>query len=326
MTDWNSLHGSFFRDSSVLITGGAGFIGSHLTVALNALGAHVTVLDDLSNSIVDAQRIIAPAQLVVGSILDQELVAQCALGKKFVFHLAALGSVPRSVKEPRLYHDVDATGTLNVLEAARSAGVKRVMYSASSSAYGDAPVSPKVETMPAMPLSPYAAAKAAGEMYMAAYAASYGLQTVCLRYFNIFGPRQSAASAYAAVIAAFATALLNGKRPIIYGDGSQSRDFTYVDNAVHANLLGARCERPMHGDVINIACGKSLNVNDLAAAMAKHLKRTDLTPIHEFARVGDVLHSLADLSKAESILGYRPIVGLEPGLAATLDWYASARR
>jgi UDP-glucose 4-epimerase len=326
MNDWRSLHGSAFQAVPVLVTGGAGFIGSHLALALISLGARVTVLDDLSNAIADPQRTLAPAELVVGSILDQELLAGCTENRRFVFHLAALGSVPRSLEQPYLYHQVNATGTLNVLEACRAAKVSRVMFSASSSAYGN-PVAegPKVETLPPHPLSPYAASKVASEMLCAAYAASFGVDSVCLRYFNIFGPRQSAKSAYAAVIAAFATALLAGRSPVIYGDGTQSRDFTFVDNAVHANLLGARHEGPLCGQPINIACGRSLSVTELAEAMARQLGRPDLKPTYAPARTGDVLHSLADLTRAEKTLGYRPIVGLDPGLDATLKWYAEAR-
>jgi nucleoside-diphosphate-sugar epimerase len=324
LTDWSSFHGGAFANCPVLVTGGAGFIGSHLTLALVSLGAKVTVLDDLSNAITDAAQTIAGAELVKGSILDEELLAKCAKDRKYIFHLAALGSVPRSLEQPRLYHDVNATGTLNVLMAARAAKTKRVMFSASSSAYGDSPVLPKVETFPARPMSPYAASKAAGEMLCAAFAASYGVDSASLRYFNIFGPRQRADSAYAAVMAAFASALLGGKSPIIYGDGSQSRDFTFVDNAVHANLLAARCEKTIGGQPINIACGTSLTVKELAARMAKELGREDLTPIYKPARTGDVPHSLADLGVAKKLLDYRPIVGLEPGLKATLQWYSAS--
>jgi nucleoside-diphosphate-sugar epimerase len=323
IADWQSLHGAAFKRAEVLVTGGAGFIGSHLSLALISLGAKVTVLDDLSNEIADAASVLESAELITGSILDESLLAKCAAGKRFVFHLAALGSVPRSLEQPRIYHDVNSTGTLNVLEAARQAKVQRVIYSASSSAYGDTPTLPKTESMPPQPLSPYAATKLAGEMDCSAYSASFGLDTACLRYFNIFGPRQNPNSAYAAVIAAFAAALLSGKQPVIYGDGTQSRDFTYVDNAVHANLLAARCEMPVHGRPINIACGAAISISDLARRMAQHLNRPELTPIYKPARKGDVLHSLADLRLADQLLSYRPIVGLDAGLAATIDWYKS---
>jgi nucleoside-diphosphate-sugar epimerase len=238
-----------------------------------------------------------------------------------VFHQAALGSVPRSVEQPRLYADVNVTGTLNVLEAARAAGVKRVMFAASSSAYGDTPTLPKVESMPPDARSPYAATKAACEQLMSAYSASYGLDTASLRYFNIFGSRQNANSAYAAVIAAFAAALLDGRRPVIYGDGEQSRDFTFVHNAVQANLLAARCERAVGGRVVNVACGLRVTVNELAKQMATMIGRPELGPVYAPERAGDVKHSLADLSRAREVLGYEPIVGFEAGLRETVKWY-----
>ncbi|MGA2583708.1 MAG: NAD-dependent epimerase/dehydratase family protein [Tepidisphaeraceae bacterium] len=319
-TDWRKLHGESFEKQHVLVTGGAGFIGSHLSTVLNSLGASVTVLDDLSGG-GDPSALPSGVKFVKGSILDQALVKECTDGRAFVFHQAALGSVPRSVELPRLYHDVNSLGTLNVLEAARAAKVRRVMFAASSSAYGDSPTLPKIETMPVAPRSPYAATKVACEGMMAAYAASYGMDTAPLRYFNIFGPRQSADNAYAAVIAAFAKAMLNGHRPKIHGDGEQSRDFTFVDNAVHANLLAARRKDPIGGTVINIACGIRITVNELAKQMAHWLGREDLKPDHGPDRAGDVKHSLADLTRARQILGYEPVVDFNRGLEATMEWY-----
>jgi nucleoside-diphosphate-sugar epimerase len=323
MTDWKSLHGDAFANARCLITGGAGFIGSHIVQALSTLGAELIVLDNLAGG--DREN-IAPFkhQFIQGSILDRGVIDQAVSGCRYVFHLAALGSVPASVEEPLKYHDADATGTLNVLLAARDAKVKRVIYSASSSAYGDKPVLPKVETMQTDPRSPYAAAKLAGEAYMSAFSASYGLDTVSLRYFNIFGPRQNPNSAYAAVIAAFAKAILGGKPPMIFGDGEQSRDFTFVHNAVHANLLAARQEKPLHGDVLNVACGQRVSLNELAPMMARLLGRPDLKPRYGPERAGDVKHSVADLSHIHKTLGYEPIVGLEAGLDATLKWYREA--
>jgi UDP-glucose 4-epimerase len=239
-----------------------------------------------------------------------------------VFHQAALGSVPRSVEQPRLYNDVNTTGTLNVLEAAREAGVARVMFAASSSAYGENPV-PWVETMPVLPRSPYAATKVAGEALFRAYSASYGLDTACLRYFNIFGPRQNANSAYAAVIAAFAKALLARKNPVIFGDGEQSRDFTFVHNAVHANLLAARRPEPIAGEILNVGCGDRISVNELARLMAELLDAGDRRPVHEPERAGDLKHSFADLERSRSMLGYRPIVDFRSGLDQTVRWYQS---
>jgi len=261
---------------------------------------------------------------VQGSILDAPLLRHCTEGREFVFHQAALGSVPRSVEQPRAFYEANVTGTFNVLEAARTAGVKRVMFAASSSAYGDSPTLPKIETMPVLPRSPYAASKVAGESLLAAYAACYPLDTVSLRYFNIFGPRQSADNAYAAVIAAFAKAILAGRRPTIFGDGQQSRDFTYVDNVVHANLLAARRPDRLEGAVINVACGTRINVTELAERMAHGFNRPDLTPIYAPERAGDVKHSQADLSKANEVLGYTPIMDFASGLPATLDWYTVA--
>jgi UDP-glucose 4-epimerase len=319
-TDWNALHGDSFRGVRALVTGGAGFIGSHLVEALTALGARVVIMDNLIGG---AEENIAPfkQQFIKASILDESALAGAAAGCKYVFHLAALGSVPHSVARPREYHDVNVTGTLNVLEAARKAGVSRVMYAASSSAYGESPQLPKVETIPPCPRSPYAANKIAGEAMLAAWSASYGIDTASLRYFNIFGPRQNANSAYAAVIAAFAKAILAGKPPTIYGDGLQSRDFTFVHNAVHANLLAARSTVPINGEVINVACGRSINLNELAPLMASLLGRPDLKPVYAEARAGDVKHSLADLTRAKSMLGYAPIVDFETGLKPTVEWY-----
>ncbi len=338
LTDWAKLHGGFFTGKVCVVTGGAGFIGSHLSEALLTLGAEVVVLDDLSRG--DAANIAflegleggARFRFVEGSITDASVTAEASVGADFVIHQAAWGSVPGSVDDPAGYHAVNVTGTLNVLEACRKSGVARVMFAASSSAYGDTEVLPKVETMPVLARSPYAGNKAAGEAMLRAWACSYGraggkgaLDTVALRYFNIFGPRQNANSAYAAVIAAFAKALLSGERPLIYGDGEQSRDFTFVDNAVHANLLAARCDQTLGGEVINIACGRAVTVNELAAEMAGLLGHAELTPTHEPDRAGDVKHSLADLGKAKGVLGYEPVVDFAQGLAATVAWYRDER-
>jgi nucleoside-diphosphate-sugar epimerase len=321
-TNWIGLHGEHFHSARALVTGGAGFIGSHLVEALTALGASVVVLDNLVGG---TRENIAPFKpvFIEASVLDESALTRAAAGCRYVFHLAALGSVPHSVARPREYHDVNVTGTLNVLEAARAAGVERLMYAASSSAYGESPQLPKVETIPPAPRSPYAANKIAGEAMLAAWSASYGMDTASLRYFNIFGPRQNANSAYAAVIAAFAKAILAGQPPTIYGDGLQSRDFTFVHNAVHANLLAARNPKPICGEVINVACGRSIDLNQLAPMMADLLGRPDLKPIYAKARAGDVKHSLADLTRAKAMLGYAPIVDFETGLKPTVEWYRS---
>ncbi len=322
MTDWRALHRDSFLGARALVTGGAGFIGSHIVEALTTLGASIVVLDDLSGTF-DSTSNIDPfkVEFVRGSVLDANAIGSAIRGCKYVFHLAALGSVPHSVERPLEYHEADATGCVRVLEAARHAGVKRVVYSASSSAYGNSQELPKRETMPTQAISPYAAAKLAGEGYMCAYANSYGLDTACLRYFNIFGPRQNANSAYAAVIAAFAKAIIGGKAPTIFGDGLQSRDFTYVHNAVHANLLAARSEKPINGDVINVACGERIDLNLLAPLMCELLGRPDLKPVYAPERAGDVKHSQADLTKARAVLGYSPVVEFKAGLRETVDWY-----
>jgi UDP-glucose 4-epimerase len=329
ITDWRARHGNTFEGMRVLVTGGAGFIGSHLAEALLHLGADVVVLDDLSGgerANVEAASASAgrAAQFIEGSICDGKTVAQATAGCQLVFHQAALGSVPRSVAEPVLFHEVNASGTVQVLEAARQAGVQRVMFAASSSAYGNTATLPKTETMPPRALSPYAATKAAGEALMRAWAASYDVDTVSLRYFNIFGPRQNANSAYAAVIAAFAKALLGGDNAIIFGDGEQSRDFTYVDNAVQANLLAARRAERIEGEVFNVGCGHRVTVNALFDAMRQATGRNDATASYEPPRSGDVRHSLADLTTVGEQLGYDPVVSLQPGLEQTLQWYRHA--
>jgi nucleoside-diphosphate-sugar epimerase len=318
--DWKSLHGSHFQGARCLITGGAGFIGSHIAEALTQLGASVVVLDDLSGGSTENLAHLPTVEFVKGSILDGDVVTRCVRGCKFVFHEAALGSVPRSVEQPVLYNDVNTKGTLNVLEASRQAKVRRVVFAASSSAYGENP-NPWIETMPVLPRSPYAATKVAGEALLRAYSLSLGLDTCSLRYFNIFGPRQNANSAYAAVIAAFAKALIGSTNPVIYGDGLQSRDFTFVRNAVHANLLAARNPAPLEGVAINVGCGQQISVNDLARVMAEAMKRPDLKPLHEPERAGDIKHSFADLTRARSTINYSPIVNFEPGLQETMAWY-----
>lgn len=323
MINWQSHHADHFRNTRVLVTGAAGFIGSHLTEALVALGARVVAIDDLSGG--DWKNLDgfdAAVDKITGSILDPAALDRAAAGCRYVFHLAALGSVPRSVEMPDLYCQVNDHGTVNVLQAARRAGVQRVMFSASSSAYGDPPVDgPKVETMPTLPRSPYASTKVACESHMRAWYHSYNLDTVSLRYFNIFGPRQNANSAYAAVIAAFAKAMIAGGPGTIFGDGSQSRDFTFVSNAVQANLLAARAKGPIEGQIINVATGRRVNVLHLHDEMAKIFAHPEWKPILKPVRAGDVLHSLADIGKAKSILGYSPLVDFETGLKSTVGWY-----
>lgn len=312
-----------YRDRRVCMTGGAGFIGSHLAAALAGHGARVAVIDDLSNGRAENLEGIEGVRLHHASILDADALAGVVEGSEIVFHLAAVASVPRSVNEPDLYYAVNAMGTQAVLEAARRAGVGRVVYAASSSAYGDQPGMPRVETMPPDPCSPYAAAKVIGEHLVQAYARSCGLPGISLRYFNIFGPRQRPDSPYAAVMPRFADALLAGRPVVIYGDGGQTRDFTHVANAVHANLLAGSTERALTGETVNVACGRSASVMDILETMAELL---DVEPKYtcEPPRPGEVRDSLADVSAARDVLGYEPIVDLEQGLRETVAYYQEA--
>ncbi len=318
--------GRALQDVPVCVTGGAGFIGGHLCEALITLGARITVIDDLSNS--DAGHVSslmdrAPEQVrfVQGSILHPAALSEAMDGAQRVFHLAALGSVPKSVEQPERTWLVNATGTMRVLEAARKAGAARLIYSASSSAYGNNPAQPKTETMAPEPESPYAAAKLAGESLCRSWASCYGIDTACLRYFNIFGPRQAADSAYAAVIPAFVSRFISGQAPTIFGDGEQTRDFTHVSNAVLANLLAAVSEKPINGSVVNIGAGQRTSVNQLAGMIKARLGIDDLSPEHVAERVGEVRDSVADVSLAKSLIGYEPITTLADGLAETVDWY-----
>lgn len=313
--------------STVCVTGGAGFIGGHLVDALLSVGASVTVIDDLSNSTLDHLGELIEfeperVRFVHGSVLDDAALEEAiAPGTTFVFHLAAVGSVPLSIEQPERTWDVNATGTLRVLERARSVETNRVVFSASSSAYGDAEGLPKREDMPPSPTSPYGASKAAAEAIVTAWARSYALSTVNLRYFNVFGPRQPADSAYAGVVAAFAKAILAGRNPIIFGDGSQTRDFTFVANAVLANLLAATSEHPFVGEIINVGTGRRVTVAEVARLMAEAAGSPQLTPEFRPARHGDILHSHADISKARSLLGFEPFTSLEQGIAETIDWF-----
>jgi nucleoside-diphosphate-sugar epimerase len=297
-----------------LVTGGAGFIGSHLVDRLLQDGHEVTVLDDLSTGLeANFEAVRDDIELVVGDIRDPALCREHCRGVDWVFHLAALGSVPRSVEDPITTHEVNITGTLNVLMAARDAGVERVVFSASSAAYGDTEVLPKVEGMAPRPLSPYAVSKIAGEGYCSAFHAVYDLPTVSLRYFNIFGPRQRPDGPYAAVVPKFFDAVTQGQPPTIHGDGGQTRDFTFVSNAVDANLRAAKAGEPAFGRVVNVATGERVSVNRLYRTIAE-LVGSGLEPLYGPPRPGDVRDSLADVSLAGELLGYEPLVGLEEGL------------
>jgi len=315
-----------YAGQTVCVTGGTGFIGGHLVDALVSLGATVSVIDDLSNS--NLEHLAGLIELepervrfTHASILDDEAMLEAVEGAQIVLHLGALGSVPRSMLEPQRYWSVNATGTLRVLEAARKVNARRVVFAASSSAYGDQPTLPKVETQPLNPLSPYAASKIAGEQLLATWAKCYGLSTVALRYFNVFGPRQSADSAYAAVVAAFAKSLLAGEAPTIYGDGAQTRDFTFVSNAVLATLLAGASQAPLNGQVLNVGTGRRVSISELAAIMAQQSGHPHLQAVHKPERAGDVKHSLADITAARQLIGYEPIATLEEGLTETVEWY-----
>jgi UDP-glucose 4-epimerase len=303
-----------------IVTGGAGFIGSHLVERLLRDGHHVRVVDNLATG-----RRENLAHLDGGfefhqlSITDEKALTPIFAGADTVFHQAALPSVPRSVDDPLTTHEYNVTGTLNVLLAARDAGVRRVIYAASSSAYGDIEGEFKDETMPPRPLSPYGVAKLAGEYYCQAFTQVYRLETVCLRYFNVFGPRQDPTSQYAAVIPLFITAMLDDRRPTIYGDGLQSRDFTYIDNVVHGNLLAAQAPRAV-GQVMNLATGGRITLLDLVGKI-NDLLGTRLAPIHAEPRPGDIKHSRADIARARDLLDYTPVVDFDSGLARTVEWY-----
>ncbi|HEX3870301.1 MAG TPA: SDR family oxidoreductase [Pirellulales bacterium] len=308
----------------VLVTGGAGFIGSHIAEALVDRGDHVRVLDNLSSGrLANLEPIAAKIEWIEGDITDASVVARAVEGVDTVFHQAALASVPMSIERPLASHAACATGTVVILDAARRAGVRRVVYAASSAAYGDVPSSPKYETDLPSPISPYAAAKLASEMYCQAFSASLGLECVSLRYFNVFGPRQDPKSQYAAVIPKFITAMLAGSRPTIFGDGQQSRDFTYVGNVVRANLLAADA-KDASGGVFNVGDGVSISLLQLVDALNR-LLGSKMEPIHEPARAGDVRDSRADITRSRKVLGYEPSVSFDDGLRRTIDYYRAAK-
>jgi UDP-glucose 4-epimerase len=308
----------------IVVTGGAGFIGSALARALVARGDDVSVLDNFSTGKRENLREVASQLTVVeGDILDAALLDRVFAGADVVFHEAAVPSVPRSLAAPLPSHNANATGTLNVLEAARRCQVRRVVYAGSSSAYGEPPSLPVVETMAPAPLSPYAVSKLAGEHYLRVYARVFGVQTVTLRYFNVFGPRQDPNSQYAAVIPRFITAALDGRSPTVYGDGEQSRDFCFIDNVVEANLRAADAEGAS-GKVFNIACGTGTSLNRVLTLLGESLGRP-VAANYEPGRAGDVRHSLADISQAKTVLGYTASVDFVAGLAKTLAWFQQQR-
>jgi UDP-glucose 4-epimerase len=303
-----------------LVTGGGGFIGSHLATRLLELGHDVRILDNFATgrrSNIDA--IDGDVELVEGDIQSYERAHTAVRGCELVFHQAALPSVPRSIQDPLTTNATNVVGTLNVLLAARDAGVRRVVYASSSSVYGSNPTLPKREDMAAVPISPYASGKLAAEGYCRSFGVAYGLETVALRYFNVFGPRQDPRSQYAAVIPNFITALLAATPPTIFGDGEQSRDFTFVENVVQANLL-AMDAPGVSGRVYNVACGVQYTLNELVGEL-QQLIGTDVAPLHAPGRDGEVRHSLADLSRTFADLGYVPRVDLREGLRRTVEHY-----
>ena len=313
--------------SKVLITGGAGFIGSNLTEAVLQRGHSVRVLDDFSTG--KRENLIfgkayPSLEIIEGDLRDLSSCRKAVQGMEYVFHQGALPSVQRSVEDPETSHAVNVGGTLNILLAAREKGVKRVMYAASSSVYGDTPTLPKHEEMPPNPLSPYALQKYIGEQYCRLFYQLYGLETVSLRYFNIFGPKQDPNSLYSAVIPKFIDALLQGSPPTIYGDGEQSRDFTFIENVVQANLL-AMSAAHLHGEAINIACGKRISLNQLLSVL-KEILGSKQSPRYQEMRKGDVKHSLADIRRGKEIINYEPTVGIEAGLRKTVDFFKGQKK
>jgi nucleoside-diphosphate-sugar epimerase len=309
----------------VLVTGGAGFVGSHLAEQLSRAGARVRVIDDLSTGYVEnLAEIGGDIDFIQASLTDNAALLRALEGVEVVFHEAALPSVPRSVANPRESHVACVDATFDLLLAARERGVRRVIYAASSSAYGDQPTLPKQEDMRPDPLSPYAVAKLVGEYYSQVFYRVYGLETISLRYFNVFGPRQDPASQYSGVISRFIATLAGGGEPVIYGDGEQSRDFTYVANVVAANLRAAETANGL-GQVINVANGEQTTLNELLETLKAILSRSDAVTEYREVRVGDVKHSLADNTRAKEFLGYEKLVGLDEGLRLTIDWWKKSR-
>ncbi|MEW6096090.1 MAG: SDR family oxidoreductase [bacterium] len=307
--------------TTYLVTGGAGFIGSNIVARLvKEEGSKIKVLDNFSTGKREnISAFLDRIELIEGDFTNFDIVKKALKDVDYCLHQGALPSVERSVKDPLASNEVNITGTLNILIAARDLGVKRVIYASSSSVYGDTPILPKREDMNPFPLSPYAVTKLTAEQYCHLFYTIYGLQTVSLRYFNVFGPNQDPTSTYAAVIPKFITAMIAGKEPVIYGDGGQSRDFTFIDNVVEANIMATKSTAGL-GETFNIACGQRVTINELAKFLAK-IFNVDIKPIHTDPRPGDVRHSLADISKAQSCLGYEPKIGFEEGLRLTVEWY-----
>ena len=311
--------------TTALVTGGAGFIGSNLAEELIRQGARVRILDNLiTGRRENLDEISGDFDFIEGDLNDDSALQRALDGVEIVFHQAALPSVPRSVDDPAETHRACANGTFNLLLKAKESGVRRVVYAASSSAYGDQPTLPKVETMKPEPMSPYAAAKLVGEYYCSVFNSVYGLEAISLRYFNVFGPRQDPSSTYSGVISRFIDALMTGQTPTIYGNGEQSRDFTYIANVVDANINAAQTSRGL-GEVMNIANGERVSLNELLEVLKKITGKPEVSAEYLPARKGDVKHSPADNARAVEWLGYEKLVGLEEGLRRTIDWWKSSR-
>ncbi len=311
--------------TKVLVTGGAGFIGSNLAGELIRQGARVNIIDNFTTGFREnLEEISGDFDFIEGDINNNQAVAKAIDGVEVIFHEAALPSVPRSVEDPAETHRVCTDGTFNLLIKAKEAGVRRFIYAASSSAYGDQPTLPKIETMCPDPLSPYAAAKLAGELYCRAFNSVYGLETLSLRYFNVFGPRQNPASMYSGVISRFIDALMTGQTPVIYGDGEQSRDFTYIANVVDANIRAAQTTKGL-GETMNVANGDRITLNELLKVLKAITNNQNIAADYQPARKGDIKHSQADNGRAVECLEYSQIVRLEEGLRKTIDWWKSSR-
>ncbi|MDQ3685066.1 MAG: SDR family oxidoreductase [Acidobacteriota bacterium] len=311
----------------VLVTGGAGFIGSHIAASLLASGARVRIIDDLSTGHRENIEEISRGgdlDFIEANLTDKDALRRALEDVEVVFHEAAIPSVPRSVENPRETHEACVNATFALLLAARDAGVRRLVYAASSSAYGDQPQLPKIESMRPDPLSPYAVAKLVGEYYCQVFTRAYGLETVALRYFNVFGPRQDPSSQYSGVISRFISVLMSGETPVIFGDGEQSRDFTYIANVVDANLKAAQSSTAP-GHVINVANGERITLNELLEVLKKLTERENVKAEYRETRAGDVRHSLADITAARELLGYKSLVGLEEGLKETIRWWQGSR-
>ena len=307
--------------ASYLVTGGAGFIGSNIAIELVRRGETVRVIDNLATGRKEnIESILDRIEFIEGDICDLGTICRAASGVDYVLHQAAIPSVARSVEDPVTTNAANVTGTLNVLLAARDGGVKRLVFASSSSIYGDSPTLPKEESMPPNPLSPYAASKLIGEYYCKIFQSLFGLETLCLRYFNVFGPRQDPRSHYAAVIPIFITAVASGRRPIVYGDGLQSRDFTFIENVIEANLLACAAPKEATGEVYNVACGECFTLLDLLDEIGSVLNKK-AKALFEPARPGDVKHSLADISRARKSLSFEPKVSFAEGLRRTVEWF-----